>query len=188
MKTKLCFLVAAALSILPLTAQTLADRARELRKSKRTQSVNEKVYTNETLNLRPAQGISETSANGKATDTKAAGKTDAAEEDGEAKLTPDEQKSALAASLAGKIEKAKGELATLQRELDIATREQKLRTAQYYADAGNRLRDERKFVEDERKTQSDIAEKQSKISAAQTLIESLRSEARRAGITPGLIP
>jgi hypothetical protein len=183
-----CLLVALVMAVSPLAAQqTLADRARELRKEKRTPSANEKVYTNETLNLRPAQSIGETPADAKATNTKSA-KADAADGDEEAKLTPDEEKAALATDLKGKIEAAKAEMATLQRELEISSREQKLRTAQYYADAGNRLRDERKFVDDERKTQADIAEKQRKIADASRLIESLRSQARRAGIAPGLIP
>jgi len=187
-RTKIVFLIVAAIvSISTLTAQTLADRARELRKEKRTPSANEKVYTNETLNLRPAQGIGETKSDAKATDTKGDAKAEA-DEDAPPKATPEEEKAALAADLKGKIESAKAELATIQRELDIATREQKLRTAQYYADAGNRLRDERRFVDEERKTQQDIADKQKKIADATALIESLRNQARRAGIAPGLIP
>ena len=183
-----CFLFVAMTCAGSLAAQTLADRARELRKEKRTPSANEKVYTNESLSLRPAPAISEKSGDGKAADAKPADKAAAAEADEEAALTPDEQKAALAADLKGKIDSAKSELATLQRELEIASREQKLRTAQYYADAGNRLRDERKFVEEENRNRTEMAEKQKKIADTSALIENLRSQARRAGIAPGLIP
>ncbi|HUR36826.1 MAG TPA: hypothetical protein VM009_03350 [Terriglobales bacterium] len=185
-KKILFLLVMAALGISTLTAQTLADRARELRKDKRTPSANGKVFTNETLNLRPAPSIGDPK-DAKATDTKAdpKGETD---EDAPPKATPEEEKAALAADLKGKIESAKAELATVQRELDIASREEKLRIAQYYADAGNRLRDERRFADEQRKTQQDIVDKQKKVAAATALIENLRNQARRAGIPPGLIP
>ena len=193
MKTRLSrmwifgLVVAAVVCVYPLAAQTLADRARELRKEKRTPSANEKVYTNETLSLRSAPSMGEKATDTKGADAKAAAK-DEGDEDAGPKATPDEEKSQLAADYKNKIEKAKAELATLQRELEIATREQKLRTAQFYADAGNRLRNESKFVDDERKTQAEMAEKQKKIADTQALVESLRADARRAHISPGLIP
>lgn len=177
------FLLASLVLVLPAATQTLADRARELRKQKRTPSANEKVFTNESLSLRPAPAISE-----KPADTKADAKKGADEESAEEEKTPDEQKAELAASYRDQIEKAKNEMATLQRELDIATRENKLRVAQFYADAGNRLRDEKKFVEEQNKTLADIADKQKRLADTSATLERLRSEARRAGIAPGLIP
>jgi len=178
------FLVACLWLALPLAAQTLADRARELRQQKRTPAANEKVYTNESLSLRPAPSISEKTSDTKADASK---KEDAADGDEEEK-TPDEKKAEVAAKYRDDIQKAQGELATLQRELDIASRENKLRVAQFYADAGNRLRDEKKFVEEQNKTLSDIADKQKRIGEVTATLERLRSEARRAGIAPGLIP
>lgn len=179
-----CLLIAAVVFAYPMAAQTLADRARELRKEKRTQSSSEKVFTNESLNLRPAPSIGE-----KATETKPAAKgEETEEEEGAKKLTPDEEKAAAAADIRSRIEKAKSEVATLQRELDIATRENKLRTAQFYADAGNRLRDEKKFADEQRANQADMADKQKRLAEAQALIENLRNEARRAGVPAGLIP
>jgi len=185
--TKLfCLLVAAALWISPLAAQTLADRARELRKTKRTPSANEKVFTNETLSLRPAPAIAEEKAT--ATKTPAKPGEAAAAEDAEPEVSPEEAKAAAASELTGKIQKAKEELATLQRELDIATRENKLRTAQFYADAGNRLRNERAFQDEQRKNQADMADKQKKIADITAQLEGLRGEARRAGLPAGQIP
>ena len=166
------------------SAQTLADRARELRKEKRTPSANEKVFTNETLNLRPGPTISDKTEGGKDAKKDPAD----AEGDEEKTLTPDEEKAKTASEYKDKIEKAKSELVTVQRELDIAQRENRLRVAQYYSDAGNKLRDEKKFAEDERRNQADMADKQKKLSDTQALIERLRSEARRAGVPPGLIP
>jgi hypothetical protein len=185
MKSRLFALFLGCLALaLSANAQTLADRARELRKDKRTPSANEKVFTNETLNLRPAPSISEKTENGKDAKKDAAD----AEGDEEKTLTPDEEKAKTAADYKDKIEKAKGELATVQRELDIAQRENRLRVAQYYSDAGNKLRDEKKFADEERRNQADIADKQKKLADTQATIERLRSEARRAGVPPGLIP
>jgi hypothetical protein len=183
-----CLLIAAAVSVSSLAAQTLADRARELRKEKRTPSANDKVFTNETLNLRPGPSI--TTGVEKPADATTPAKADAAAaaEDAAPEMTPDEAKAAAAGEYRAKIEKAKGELATLQRELDIAQREAKLRQAQFYSDAGNRLRNERAFADEQRKTQADMADKQAKITATTALLESLRSEARRAGVPAGQIP
>ncbi len=181
-----CLLIAAAVSVSSLAAQTLADRARELRKEKRTPSANDKVFTNETLNLRPGPSI--TTGVEKPADASTPAKADATAEDAAPEVTPDEAKAAAAAEYKSKIEKAKGELATLQRELDIAQREAKLRQAQFYSDAGNRLRNERAFADEQRKTEADMADKQAKITATTALLESLRSEARRAGIPGGQIP
>ncbi len=183
-----CLLVAAAVWVSPLGAQTLADRARELRKDKRTHSANDKVFTNETLNLRPGPSIT-TGVGDKSAD---AAKPDAAApapaEGAEPEMTPDEAKATATGDYRGKIDKAKGELATLQRELDIAQRENKLRTAQFYSDAGNRLRNERAFADEQRKNEADMADKQKKIAATQALLESLRAEARRAGVPASQIP
>lgn len=180
-----CLLVAAAVCVSPLAAQTLADRARELRKEKRTQSANDKVFTNETLSLRPGPGI--TTGVERPAEAAAPAKSAAAPDD-EPEMTPDEAKAAAASEAKAKIDKVKGELATLQRELDIAQRENKIRTAQFYADAGNRLRNERAFADEQRKNEADVADKQQKIAAAQAMLETLRNEARRAGVPAGQIP
>jgi hypothetical protein len=186
MKNRIALLFAACLWLaLPLAAQqTLADRARELRQQKRTPSANEKVLTNDSLMLRSAPSISEKPADSK-TDT--AKKADA-EEAGEDEKSADEKKTAAAAGLRSDIERAKNEVATLQRELDIANRENKLRIAQFYSDAGNRLRDEKRFVDDQNKTLADIADKQKRLGETNATLERLRNEARRAGIPPGMIP
>ncbi|MEO6119189.1 MAG: hypothetical protein ABIP12_00760 [Terriglobales bacterium] len=188
--TKLfCLLVAAALWISPLAAQTIADIARENRKFKRTPSANDKVFTNDSLHLRPGPSIAEPGTAAKAP-IKPGEAAAAAEGDEEAApgANPEESKAAAAATFVSQIERAKSELATLQRELDIAARENKLRTAQFYADAGNRLRNERSFEDEQRKNQADTADKQKRIAATAAQLEALRSEARRAGVPAGMIP
>ena len=68
-----------------------------------------------------------------------------------------------------------------ERELDVMQRENKLRTADYYGDAGTRLRDAKKFTDDDRKYQDDIAAKQKALDDAKTKLDQTREEARKAG-------
>jgi hypothetical protein len=80
-----------------------------------------------------------------------------------------------------KIEEQKKEIATLQRELDILQREQRLRAAAFYGDAGTQLRDQAKFAEDSRKEQADIDAKKQALSEAQQKLTDLQEAARKAG-------
>jgi hypothetical protein len=84
--------------------------------------------------------------------------------------------------LKGQIEAQKKEIATLQRELDIAERETRLRAAAYYADAGVMLRDQAKYAEDSRKAQAEIDNKKQALSAAQEKLGDLQEQARKAGL------
>ena len=84
--------------------------------------------------------------------------------------------------LKSQIEAQKKEIATLQRELDIAERETRLRAAAYYADAGVMLRDQAKYAEDSRKAQAEIDTKKQALSAAQEKLGDLQEQARKAGL------
>jgi len=81
-----------------------------------------------------------------------------------------------------KIESQKKEVATIGRELDILQREQRLRAAAYYADAGVMLRDQTKFAEDSRKEQEQIDAKKQALDAAQQKLDDLQEQARKAGV------
>ena len=73
----------------------------------------------------------------------------------------------------------------MQRELDVLVRENKIRAAVYYSDAGARLRDEAKFASDDRKYAADIEAKQKAITNAQANLDKIREEARRTGVPLG---
>ena len=185
-------LLAILLSV-PAMGQTLADMAREARKNKpATPVASEHVYTNESLNLKPAPSIGTDSAadkgakkDAKASDAEASSGGATADSD---EASPEDAKKKQAADFKEKIEAAKTELAQLQRELDVRQREDKLRVAQFYSDAGNRLRNEKQYAEDTRKNQAELEDKQKKIADTQSKLDKLRDEARRAGLSPGQIP
>ncbi|HET9837640.1 MAG TPA: hypothetical protein VFR84_05340 [Candidatus Angelobacter sp.] len=102
--------------------------------------------------------------------------------DASAKETKKDTTAAQNEKLKGQIDAQKKEIATLQREVDIAEREAKLRAAAYYADAGVMLRDQAKFAEDSRKSQAEIDAKKQARSAAQQKLADLQEQARKAGL------
>jgi hypothetical protein len=66
-------------------------------------------------------------------------------------------------------------------------REEKLREAQLYWDAGNRLRDDKKWAEEEQKHNDDVADKTAKLQAAREKLDQMKEEARKAGVPSGAI-
>jgi hypothetical protein len=80
------------------------------------------------------------------------------------------------------IDAQKKEIGDLQRELDIMQREQKLRAAAYYGDAGTMLRDSARYAEDSKKQQDDIDSKKQALDAAQQKLADLQEQARKAGM------
>lgn len=84
--------------------------------------------------------------------------------------------------LAGQIKDQKEEISRLQRELDVTQREQRLRAAAYYADAGTQLRDQTKFADDSRKQQDEIDSKKQALTAAQQKLDDMQEQARKSGV------
>ncbi|PYP82194.1 MAG: hypothetical protein DMG65_26850 [Candidatus Angelobacter sp. Gp1-AA117] len=94
--------------------------------------------------------------------------------DAQGKADPEEWKK--------KIADQKKEIAQLQRELDVAEREARLRAAAYYADAGMQLRDQARFAEDNRKAQAEIDTKKQALAGTKQKLEQTQEDARKAGI------
>jgi chromosome segregation ATPase len=172
------------------SGQSLAEAARAARAKKNpTPRPNERVYTNESLGLLTGKMTTASVSNGTASTpaTTDAAKPDPAKADASAAKPAAETKDEAAAAdekkkqLAEDISKTKSEVEQLTRELDVLQRENRLRAAAYYADAGNRLRDERKYAEEDRRYQQDIQSKQSALTAAKQKLDTLNEEARRSG-------
>jgi hypothetical protein len=192
MKWNLKFLSALATAVIALATSaiaqsqppTVADIARANRKAKAGSS---HVLTNESLSLRAASPDTTNYSSPSATDAAKADATKAAADKAAAGDTPEDRQK-LIDEWKSKIEGQKNSIAQLQRELDLATRENKLRAAAYYGDAGTRLRDSQKAADDDRKFQAESAEKQKAIASAQQALDKMRDEARRAGVPAGQIP
>jgi len=152
-------------------AQDLGAIARQQREQKKPSS--KKVITNDDI---ASQAVPEPAT----PDAKAAAAP--AEDKAEKPKAPAEDKDKAAAALQQRIDSQKAEVASLTRELSIADRENKLRVASYYADAGNSLRDPKKFQDEQKATLDEIAAKQKAIDAAKAKIADLVEQGRKAGL------
>jgi hypothetical protein len=151
--------------------QSLGEIARKYRAQKKPTSTIRLDDDNmpRTLNANPEEDVKKEADSGdKAADEKT--KKEASE-----KSKEDNEK------LAGQIKDQKDEISRLQRELDIAEREQRLRAAAFYADAGTQLRDQAKFAEDSRKQQEEIDSKKQALTAAQQKLDEMQEQARKSG-------
>ena len=164
--------------------QSLGDAARAARAHKQRIATNKPAITNDSLRMMGGPMTEATASSSLPADTSkdatktadAAKAADKSDKD-EAAAKEDQKK-----QLADDIAKTKGELDQLTRELDVLQRENRLRAATYYADAGNRLRNEQQYAAADRQYQQDIQTKQSAINAAKAKLDGLREQARRLGV------
>jgi hypothetical protein len=148
--------------------ESLGDVARQQRGSKKPGSA--KVYTNDDF---AAASVPAAQPAATATAEKS-GQADAAE-------PKTEDKGKLAADLKAKIDEQKKAITQLERELDVAQREYRLKVAVYYADVGNNLRDSKKWAEEDRKQRAELEGKQKAISDAKQKLADIQEQARKAG-------
>ncbi|MGZ4812256.1 MAG: hypothetical protein ACXVZM_10155 [Terriglobales bacterium] len=170
-------IVAAALALISGVAiyagaqESLGELARQQRQSKKPSSA--KLYTNDDLAMAP-----EAPAAAAADKTEKSDKAEA----GAPKAGAADDKAKLAAAFKARADEQKKNIAQLERELDVAQREYRLKVAVYYADAGNNLRDGKKWAEDDRKQRTEIEGKQKAVADAKQKLADLQEEARKAGI------
>jgi hypothetical protein len=160
-------------------AQDLGAIARQQRQHKRPSAT--KVYTNDDIASSPAAAEQPAASVSSAATGAAAAKAAAAKGE-KPKETPDEEKAKAAAALQKKADGLKAEIATLEREYNIADRENKLRVANYYADAGNSLRDPKKWLDEQKATQEELASKKKAIEDAKAKLDDVVEQGRKAGI------
>jgi hypothetical protein len=166
------------------SAQSLGDYARTARKNKAEPSPtarhydNDNLPTNDTLSVvgQPPAVSSPASpaANSAATVPAEAAKAT------EQKSAVDRQKAAD--DINKKIQEQQDKINSLNREIDLDQREQRLRAASYYTDAGTRLRNPGQWDKDQSQNANDASEKSKALDAARQQLEQMQEEARKAGI------
>jgi chromosome segregation ATPase len=171
-------------------AQTLAEIAKESR-AKQKANPFAKVIDNDVLPSSPEAAApddekkaDEKKGDDKKADEKKSGdeKKDGGKEDKKAASNEDQKNlDAWKKRLADQ----KKEISQLQRELDVAEREARLRAAAYYADAGVQFRDQAKYAEDSRNLQTEIDTKKQALADAKQRLEDMQDEARKAGVPSG---
>ena len=150
------------------SGQSLGDVARQQKGTPKKKAA--KVYTNDDIpSVAPTPSASETPASSTAKTQKK-----------DAEATQDSKK--RAEDYKARIASAKTKVADLEHEIDLMQREQKLRAAVYFSDAGNRLRDDKKWADEERRFSTSLAAKQSDLQVSKQKLEALQDEARKAGV------
>ncbi len=81
-----------------------------------------------------------------------------------------------------KITGQQKQIELLQREFDVLQREYQIRTAEFFADAGNRLRNQAAWDQQDQKYKEQIGEKQKAIEEAKQKLSEMEEEARKAGV------
>jgi hypothetical protein len=175
MKRTLSLLAVAFVAVFAIVSsagaqQSLGELARQQRQSKRPSTA--RVITNDDIAMAavpppaPAPEAKAEKSDKEKTDAAPAGADD---------------KVKVAASFKAKADEQKKNIAQLERELDVAQREYRLKVAVYYADVGNNLRDSKKWAEDDRKQRAELDDKQKALAAAKQKLADIQEEARKAG-------
>ncbi len=156
--------------------QSLADAARKARATKpATTASASHVYNNDNL---PKEGT--IAVVGVAREAPAAATTSAGDSaaGGDSKA----EKAKAESALRDKVNATKNEIAQLERELSILQRENQIRVAEYYGDAGAQMQNQRAFLDKDRQYKADIAAKQAAMDAAKAKLDDLREQARKSGV------
>ena len=164
-------LVAAFTIVSSAGAQSLGELARQQRQSKRPSTA--RVITNDDISMAPAPAPA----------APAEAKSDTADKTEAAPAPSTDDKTKLAASFKGKADEQKKNIAQLERELDVAQREYRLKVAVYYADVGNNLRDSKKWAEEDRKQRAELDDRQKAIADAKQKLADIQEQARKAGVS-----
>ncbi len=172
-----------------VSAQSLGDYARTVRKEKSGPAQatrhfdNDNLPVNDTVSVvglapeatSPAGAKVVTDAKG-GTEAKAAG---AAQSDSKQAAA---DKTKEAEDFKKKIEEQQEKINSLNREVDLDQREERLRAAAFYQDAGSRLRNPAEWTKEQSQAHNDAADKQKSLDAARQKLEEMQEEARKAGI------
>ena len=81
-----------------------------------------------------------------------------------------------------KIDQQQEKINSLNREIELDQREERLRAAAYYQDAGTRLRNPAEWNKGQTQNINDVSEKQKSLDAARQQLEQMKEDARKAGI------
>jgi len=202
-KSLLCTMAALLIAAPLACAQTpnevsLGDAARAAQARKSRPSPNGKVYDNENLpkggaistttgdyagvSTSPSSTRSASSASATTSATTSTSATSAAKDKDGKDVSQEEADKAAADEMRGKVAEAKKNIAQLEREVDVMQRENRLKAAAYYGDAGTKLRDGAKYQAEDQKQQETLKAKQDELAAAKAALDQLRDDIRKAGL------
>lgn len=162
-------------------AQSLGDVARQQKNTPKPKAT--KVYTDENLPSTPKVAPDDTKSAAPTTTAAPDGAKQDTKKDSQAGTDDPKQRDEAYKS---KIVLAKAKVADVEHEVELMQREYKLRSAVFYADAGNRLRDDKKWADDDRRYKTDLAARQQDLQELKDKLNALREEAHKAGVEGAL--
>ncbi len=157
-------------------AQSLGDYARAVRKNKPEPSSTTRHYDNDNL---PTSDKLSVVGPEPAADSNAAPAANAAAAN-PAAAAAERQKTAN--DWKQKLDAQQEKIESLNHDIDLDQREYRLRAAEMYSDAGNRLRNAAQWDKEDTHYKSDIESKQKALDAAKQELDQIQEEARKAGI------
>jgi hypothetical protein len=161
------------LAVSGVSAQSLGDYARAVRKNKPEPSPATRHYDNDNL---PADGTLSVVGPPPASTASATPAT------ATANATPAPKTAADAAEHQKAADDWKQKIDQQKDELDLEQREYRLRAAAFYGDAGTRLRNATQFDKDDAQYKSDVEGKQKAIDDAKQQLSELQEQAQKAGV------
>jgi len=191
--TKLMAIVAVLLlAASASSAQSLGDAARAARKNKADSSPtvrhfdNDNLPVNDTLSIVGPEPVAATGAAASTKDT-------AANKDTNSKDVNKDQKPADSATAAAerqknaddmqkKLAEQQQKIDGLNHEINLDQREDRLRAAAFYGDAGNRLRNSADWQKQQTQSKNDAEAKQKALDEAKQQYDEMQEKARKAGI------
>ncbi len=160
-----------------VSAQSLGDYARAVRKNKPQSETATRHYDNDNLPTNEKLSVV-----GPETAPAAKGSQGPANSQGQDPKAAQAERQQAADDLQRKMDTQKAKIDALNHELELDQREYRLRAASFYGDAGNRLRNSAQWSKDDGQYKSDMASKQKAIDAAKQELTDLQEQARKAGM------
>jgi len=158
---------------------SLGDYARKQREKQKPAAPNTKVWTNDDIaSVAPAG----TDTAQKSEEKAAKGKDAKDKKEGSAA----EQNAQAAEAFKARVAEQKAKIADIERNLEVAQREYKLRSIDWYTNAGNALLDPKKWHDQEEKYQKEIADRQKQLADERAKLDQIRDEIRKAGLSSSL--
>jgi hypothetical protein len=181
LQAAITLLALAGLLTATAAAQSLGEYARQQRAKKGPAPAEVKEYTNDNL---PTSGALSTSSASSATTGDSAA-TGASAGKSKADADSEKDRAKLESEWRDRFAKQKDLIATLQRELDVAERENNSRQAQTQTnsqDLGSRLRNPVLWASENKKYQDELEGKKKDLEAAKQQLEDMKDGLRKAGL------
>ncbi len=157
---------------------SLGDYARKQREQQKPASPTTKVYTNDDIASAPVAAAKDTSAEDKSKDKKAAASKE--------EKTKAEEMAKQADEFKQRVGEQKAKIAEIQRNIEVSNREYKLRTVDWYTNAGNALLDPKKYKDMGDAHDKEIADLQKQLADANAALDKIRDEIKAAGLSSSL--